>query len=224
MNLFPDVFFLPSVEKRYGEGRFWDRRVMILGGSTHCKRAMLESWGDRYQDCIHTGHCLQIRRPGCCGYIHSNRDGFVHSVSRYVVQLVAGIGKEQDISSETQDDVWDSIISTNYLQEALSDGQVRGTAAQHHRSEAAFFEELEAFRPELVICFGVSDLWYKMPNVHFEPQEAFSYQGITIQNGISAIASSEVRALPLWMPHPSAREAVDPVFRHGMIMEFCTTH
>lgn len=121
-------------------------------------------------------------------------------------------GRELDWEGKRR--FWNSLMFYNYVQEVMSGPRVAPTAQQFRDSEAAFFEVLNEYRPQLVIVWGqrlynnLPQQGRQLPDLIVPGADSHELWEYRLENGDPVIV--------LKITHPSA--AFSPDYWHKVIM------
>lgn len=203
-----NVFFQPWVGSNFPSGGIFGKKIMVLGESHYCKH-----------DCSDCGS--ENQKPKCASftqerlyeylYHYEDCDGWKKTYCKFE-RALANTYTNHDQSVE----IWNSLLFYNYVQIAMSESRVSPTTEQYTAGQKAFFEVLEKYRPEYILCWGKL-LWQHMPNL--------GVRGETIED-------VDLGPVPTWeytlsdgfvvkmirLRHPSAGFSWDKW--HRVIMEF----
>ena len=163
-DILENVFFLPYVGNKYESGLRLKEdgtieagteenkglKVMVLGESHYC--------GDECAECGLASTCKQ----NLCRK-------FTQDVITYYLDYLNGkegvefepwmnsftkFGKALTGKDERSIDIWNSVIFYNYVQRAMNASRISPSYKDFENSKDAFFEVLEKYQPDIIICWG----------------------------------------------------------------------
>lgn len=180
------VFFRPWVGRYYASGGLFGKRILVLGESHYGIGAPSR---DTTRNVVGAYlECPEAVSPE------------LQSFKRFERSLV---GTVTDVRERRQ--IWDSLLFYNFVQEIATDApRQRPDVKNPGQSVEAFFEVLEAHRPEYIIAWGYR-LWDKLlPTERWEWGEEIAADGLPpIKTGYYTLADgTRIKAVPV--KHPSA--------------------
>ncbi len=192
------VKFLPWVGDNYTTG-LHGKRVMVLGESHYCaspEEAVPQITHEIIADLYDA---------------ESEHEGYKNTYTKFANALS---GKR--LSFDGKRTLWHSILFYNYVQFPISGARVAPTTEEFAASEAAFFEVLEAYRPDCVIAWG-KRLYRNMPQRGYQLPDVEMSNGDCIETwGYETAGGHVVQVLSI--THPSA--AFSPDYWHGVMQRF----
>lgn len=194
------VHFLPWVGKDYENGGTFGKRILVLGESHYnCNEGCTREQCENALDCnkhftsdVVKGHLY----PELLDKENDNK--WRNTYTKFERSL---IGEWTD--EEGREEVWESIAFYNFLQYAVQGPRQAGEDDSYAKAVEAFFEVLNALKPELLIVWG-QRLWDSLPgDSRWEAGSPITIDGYEVQNGFYKLNDgSSVRAFPVY--HPSA--------------------
>lgn len=189
-----NVFFEPWVGENYEIGGIFGKRILVLGESHYCGGC--KNCGDS----TNRGECAKFTTEKCIKpYLNGEAGRWGTTFKKFEQTLVEG-----EIDDNLRKAIWNSVIFYNYLQVSMTQPRQGGLWDDYRRSDDAFFEVLEKYRPQLIIAWGVSRLYYNMPGGDkWKDGEEKIIDNYSIRNGYYILRdNTEVRVI--WIYHPSA--------------------
>ena len=192
------VNFLPWVGERYHAG--WNgKRVMVLGESHYCaspQEAVPQITNQIIADLMDAD---------------SEHEGYKNTYTKFANALAG-----KSLSFDERKQLWHSVLFYNYVQRPLSGARVSPTAQEFAQSEAAFFEVLEAYRPDCIIAWG-KRLYSNLPRKGYQLPDLILPNGDSMETWAYETSDGHiVQVLPI--THPSA--AFVPTYWHEVIQSF----
>ncbi|MBW8331138.1 MAG: hypothetical protein K0M40_03880 [Prolixibacteraceae bacterium] len=152
-----NVFFKPWIGENYSTTGISGKKILLLGESHIC--------GEGCGDC---GNLLE--HPNCSEFTNNaakyffnyknGNGGFEYWMNGYT--KFGNIFYNKHLSYDETVAFWDSIIFYNYVQYSTDKARVSPTNEEFEKSSDAFFEILEAYKPDLVFVWG-ERLWDQLP-------------------------------------------------------------
>ena len=157
-----NVFFKPYVGNEYENGLILKEdgiieagteekkglKVMVLGESHYC--------GEKCKDCgIASSYvenkCKEFTKNVVTSYLDylNDKTEFEPWMNTFTKFSKALTGKD-----ERSKDIWKSIIYYNYIQRAMNTARTRPDSDDFKESEDAFFDILQEYKPNVIICWG----------------------------------------------------------------------
>ncbi|MEL5894524.1 hypothetical protein AAE250_13640 [Bacteroides sp. GD17] len=200
------VRFLPWVGEQYQKGiSLTDTsyshaiRIMILGESHYCAHpadAVPELTISIIQDFIDP---------------QSEHEPYKNTYTKFE-RALAG----KPLSETERIHLWNSLLFYNYVQVPISSARQAPTAEEFAVSEGAFFEILEAYRPNCMIAWG-QRLYNNLPNRGHQLPDLILANGDSFETWEYQLSGGHtVGVLPV--THPSA--AFTPEYWHEVIQAF----
>lgn len=188
-----NVFFKPWVGKDYDSGGIFDKRILVLGESHYCGEC---------DDCgnpANSGECAEFTTENCVKpYLNGEAGRWGATFKKFEQTMVDG-----KIDDTLRKAIWNSIIFYNFLQVSKSQPREGVLWDEYRRSDNAFFEVLEKYRPELIIAWGVSRMYYNMPGGDkWEIGEEKIVDDYSVRNGFYKL-SDGTKVRIIWIYHPS---------------------
>lgn len=172
-----NIFFIPFVGDEYENGLILKEdgtieagteenkglKVMVLGESHYC--------GD---ECAECGLASSCEKKEC--------RTFTQNVLKHYLDYLNGkegvefepwmntftkFGKALTGKDERSIEIWESVIFYNYIQRAMNAARTRPDSDDFKNSEKAFFEILQKYKPNIIICWG-NRLFNNLPNKNGE--------------------------------------------------------
>ncbi len=201
-----NIRFLPWVGEQYRKGisladtsRSCNVRIMILGESHYCAHsadAVPELTISIIQDFIDSG---------------SEHEPYKNTYTKFE-RALAG----KPLTMVERINLWNRLLFYNYVQVPISGARQAPTAVEFTASEEAFFEVLEAYRPNCIIAWGqrlynnLPHCGHQLPDLALANGDSFETWGYQLSDG------QTVGVLPL--THPSS--AFTPEYWHEVILAF----
>lgn len=195
VDMLPDVFFLPWVGPNYGKRMHRWGKVMVLGNTNICL------YGSRV--CGMDGKCPQTRTPACCWRTVTECRKMDHPLLTFVTRMLLGLHVETEIPLPFQQSGWNEIVFANYLSVALSSARACGSMQQYRRSDAAFQQLLQRYRPSLVLYVGGRDLYNRISWDRFDVDEDFTCQDVSLYCHAYLMPEIGYHVLTVWLPYPA---------------------
>lgn len=193
-----NVKFLPWVGNHYQAGRD-GKRVMVLGESHYCaspKDAVPRITNQVIADLLDPA---------------SEHEAYKNTYTKFANALA-----EKNLTFDERKQVWNSVLFYNYVQFPLSGARVSPTAQEFIQSEAAFFEVLDAYRPDCIIVWG-QRLYNNLPRKGHQLPDLVLPNGDSIETwAYETSGGHTMQVLPI--THPSA--AFVPDYWHEAIQLF----
>lgn len=188
------IFFRPFVGDSYQNGGIFGKRIMVLGESHYC--------GDECHDCG-----VAALHPECAGFTQmvvrkylddSNaHEDWMNTYKKFERSLA---GHETNLAERQQ--IWQSILFFNYLQVAMDDTRQAGTREQYEAAKQAFYEVIDAYKPQYIIVWG-KRLWESLPgDARWQDGAPVRVNGNVVSTGSYALSSGG-RAKIMAVYHPS---------------------
>jgi hypothetical protein len=208
-DILENVFFLPYVGNKYESGLRLKEdgtieagteenkglKVMVLGESHYC--------GDECAECGLASTCKQ----NLCRK-------FTQDVITYYLNYLEGkeefepwmntftkFGKALTGKDERSKKIWDSVMFYNYVQRAINTARTSPISEDFKNSQKAFFEVLEAYKPDIIICWG-KRLYNNLPN-NGKQGEDIETEYEFIETWIYELKNSPKETIVIPIYHPS---------------------
>lgn len=188
-----NVFFKPWVGKDYDSGGIFGKKILVLGESHYCGGC------NNCGNIANSGDCSQFTTEKCIKpYLNGESGRWGATFKKFEQTMVTG-----DIDNNLRKSIWNSIIFYNYLQVSMHTAREGGIWEDYRQSDRGFFEVLEKYRPELIIAWGVSRLYYNMPGGdRWIAGEDKVVENYSVRNDYYKLSDgSKVRII--WIYHPS---------------------
>ena len=186
------IFFKPWVGKKYQTGGIFKKRILAVGEGHVCGGC--DKCGIKYSpECedLNTSKVVNEYLTGCGGKWTPTYRKFERSL----------VNKETTI--EESNEIWHSIAFFEFLQVAMDDSRKAGTHEDYMEGQKAFLEVIEDLQPELIIVWGVSRLFYYLPEDGWSEGDPLIIDGYDVKNGYYQLKSGkEARCIAVY--HPSA--------------------
>ncbi len=106
------------------------------------------------------------------------------------------------LSNEEKREAWNRVLFYNFVQEPLTGPRKAPTAEQFRKSDTAFFEVLETFRPDCIIAWG-KRLYDNLPRCGHQLNDVMAPDGKALETWAYEMRDGHVvQVLPIM--HPSA--------------------
>ena len=148
------VFFQPYVGEEYHTG-YDGKKLLILGESHHCHKIC-----DVSTECGKAEECLQL--PECenftidvlerflnCKNGMGRSERWMRTFTTFTNVFLGGKADKDELL-----EFWDCVMFYNYVQVAVESQRLSPSQHDFEISEAAFFEVLEEYKPDLIIVWG----------------------------------------------------------------------
>lgn len=194
MSKLEHVFFEPWVGNDYDKpSSYFKKRIMVLGESHYCGGCA---------DCGNVpkkDECARFTTEKCIlPYLKEEAGRWSGTFKKFEQTLV-----EEDIDHDLRSRIWNSVIFYNYLQISMDQARQGGAWEDYRNSDDGFFEVLEKYRPEIIIAWGVSRLYYSMPGGDkWEAGEEKIIDNYSVRNGYY-ILKDGTKIRIIWIYHPS---------------------
>ena len=213
-----NINFKPWVGKNYLTKGYQGKRILVLGESHYCERELSEG-GRCYPMCK-----VELMNEAC---YKQTRDVVREAVYDYGGQryLQAFLCFERAVAGkvltqEEREEFWESVMFYNYIQYA-QEGPRMGPQPEHWaKSEKAFVELLETYKPDCIIVWGAR-LYDRLPYLGGEMHRLTLDNGDTVDYRTYSINGKGIPALKIH--HPSASTGRDWKRWHKVIDKFFVT-
>lgn len=201
-----DVFFLPYVGSNYENGLLLSEDGTIVSGTESDKGLKVMVLGESHycgEECVECGLASTCKKEACrkftqdvltcyLGYL-KGKEGFESWMNTFTK-----FGKALKGKDERSTDIWESVIFYNYVQRAMNAARISPSYKDFEDSENAFFEILETYKPDLIICWG-KRLYNNLPGTDGKEGNDITTEYEDIETWIY---KETIRVLPIY--HPSA--------------------
>lgn len=213
-----NINFKPWVGKNYLIKGYQGKRILVLGESHYCERELSEG-GRCYPMCK-----VELMNEAC---YKQTRDVVREAVYDYGGQryLQAFLCFERAVAGkvltqEEREEFWESVMFYNYIQYAQEGPRMAPQPEHWAKSEKAFVELLETYKPDCIIVWGVR-LYNGLPGFGGEGHK------LTLDNGDYTYYWNYTingKVIPaLRIHHPSASTGRDWNRWHKVIDKFFVT-
>ena len=204
-----NVFFLPYVGNKYENGLILNEdgtiesgktkgeglKVMVLGESHFC--------GEECENCGIASACAENKCKKFTQKVVTDYLDYLNNKKEFEpwMNTFTKFGKALTGKDERSEDIWKSVTFYNYVQRAMNAARTCPSSEDFILSEDAFFEVLEKYKPNIIICWG-KRLYNKLPNkgskgIDIETEYEF------IETWIYNISNNQ-KSLVIPIYHPSA--------------------
>lgn len=178
-----NVFFKPWVGTEYSSGGIFGKRILVLGESHYT------------DDEPEPNLTIEVMKE----YLsyETTIPPYLQSFNKFERSLVG-----TTTGGAIRKQIWNSVVFYNYLQVSMSGPRQAGQKSDYADAAEAFYEILEAYRPEIVIVWGYR-LWDTIPADRWEWGEEITLDGELSRIGCYLLVDgTRVKAIPV--KHPSA--------------------
>lgn len=149
-----NILLEPWIGKNYNSGGKFKKKILALG---HCHYTQSEKTIERPK---HPDFTKEIIKD----YLGSGGSYYANWMNTYKNFEKALVNKKE-IDSNESNKIWNSIAFCNYLHILVNEAMgVDIPDKYYNEAETPFFNILDKNRPDLIIVWGRSDLWEKMPD------------------------------------------------------------
>ncbi|HZL11861.1 MAG TPA: hypothetical protein VFC65_17905 [Prolixibacteraceae bacterium] len=152
-----NVFFKPWVGENYSTTGISGKKILLLGESHICGGC---------NDCGNLDYtdtdCREFTTNTINTFLKYKSGEHEHKGWMNTYTKVGNILYNKGLSSGETAAFWDSIIFYNYVQYSTDKARVSPVNEEFEKSSAAFFEILEAYKPDLIFVWG-ERLWDQLP-------------------------------------------------------------
>ena len=157
-----NVFFLPYVGNKYENGLILNEdgtiesgktkgeglKVLVLGESHYC--------GEECENCGIASACAENRCKEFTKNVVTYYLDYLNNKTEFEpwMNTFTKFGKTLTGKDERSKDIWESVIFYNYIQRAMNAARTRPDSDDFKKSEDAFFDILQKYRPNIIICWG----------------------------------------------------------------------
>ena len=188
-------FFEPWVGKDYHTGGIFGKKLLVLGESLYCSDCEDCGVGKAHEskhDCRTTKMTIEE--------ILNEYDKIGRYKTTYTKFERALYGGYTDKS--LRNEIWNSVMFYNYVQIAMPSREDRPSSADFRKSDKAFFEIIEQYKPQGIIAWGRT-LWQNMPGGDFWTELApIEIDGEKERCGAYKLSDGEI-AKVMSVVHPS---------------------
>lgn len=188
------VLFEPWKGRDYKTGGVFGKKILAIGESFYCSDEDIKKLpeGTSLTDKVVKDY-LAIRN----GEFRDNNGRWTNTYLKFERSL-----KGKKTTPEDSQEIWNSIAFYNYLQVPMSGARESGTPEDYKESENAFFEVIEELQPELIIVWGVTKLFYSLPEEKWTEGEDLIVDGNHVKNGYYQLKNEKSSRL-IAVYHPS---------------------
>lgn len=210
-----NINFKPWVGKNYQSTGYHGKRILVLGESHYCQKELSEG-GRCYPFCKR-----ELMNDACFSQTHDVVDEAVYGYSgqRYLQAFVcferAVTGRV--LTNEERKEFWESVMFYNYIQYAQSGPRMAPQSEHWAKSEKAFVELLETYKPDYIIVWGVR-LYDGLPSLDGKATKHYLDNNHTFDTWHYTINGNDIPALKIH--HPSSPSGRRWSYWHTIISEF----
>lgn len=188
------VFFKPWEGRDYKTGGIFGKKILAIGESFYCSEEDVKKLpeGTSLTDKVVKDY-LAIRD----GEYRENNGRWTNTYLKFERSLTG-----EETTPEDSHKIWNSIAFYNYLQVPMSGAREPGTPEDYKESEKAFLEVIEELQPELIIVWGVTKLFYSLPEEKWTEGEDLIVDGYPVKNGYYQLKNEKSSRL-IAVNHPS---------------------
>lgn len=218
-DILENVFFLPYIGNKYENGLTLKENGTIEAGTEENKGLKVMVLGESHycgDECAECGLASTCEKEGC--------RNFTLNVLTYYLNYLEGkeefepwmntftkFGKALTGKDERSIDIWESVIFYNYVQRAMNASRISPSYKDFENSENAFFEVLEKYQPDIIICWG-KRLYDNLPGTNGKEGDDLKIKDEYFETWIYR---ETIKVLPIY--HPSA--GFDWSYWHKVIKE-----
>ena len=204
-----NVFFLPYVGNKYENGLILNEdgtiesgktkgeglKVLVLGESHYC--------GEECENCGIASACAENKCKEFTKNVVTYYLDYLNNKTEFEpwMNTFTKFGKALTGKDEHSIDIWKSVIFYNYVQRAMNAARTSPSSEDFILSEDAFFEVLEKYKPNIIICWG-KRLYNKLPNKGSKGEDIETEYEF-IETWIYNISNNQ-KSLVIPIYHPSA--------------------
>lgn len=148
-----NVNLKPWVGKNYQQG-IQGKKIMVLGESHYSDHECDENFTTK----IIAEHFLNPADP---------HEGWKNTYTKFE-RALAG----HKLSQTEREELWNSFLFYNYIQEPLTDPRIKPMAIQYQEGQTPFWEVLEKYKPDGVIVWG-ERLYNRLPQAGVQGEDIF---------------------------------------------------
>lgn len=186
-------FFKPWVGKNYQTGGIFGKRILVLGESHYC--------GEDCKDCGCSPDpwCSDFTSRTVLEYLNHNK---IHKdwMNTYLKFERSLVNKETNI--EESQEIWQSIAFYNYLQIAMTRARKAGSNKDYKCSQKPFLKIINQLEPDLIIVWGVGNLFENMPEERWIKGDSLIIDGYHVKNGYYQLTNG-IKSRCIAVYHPS---------------------
>ena len=189
------VFFRPWVGKKYSTGGIFKKKILVVGESHYC--GSVDCNGKCGFRDFPDGGCEDFTYNTIMDYLNGCQDKWTQTYKKFERSLV-----NKETTPEDSIEIWQSIVFYNYLQVAMNGPRKSGSPDDYKEGQIAFLEVIEELQPELILVWGVSKLFYALPEDKWTEGEELIVDGYSVKNGYYQLKSGK-KARCIAVYHPS---------------------
>lgn len=188
------VLYEPWEGRDYKTGGVFGKKILAIGENFYCSEEVIKKLpeGKSLTDKVVNDY-LAIRN----GEFRDNKGRWTNTYLRFERSL-----KGKETTPEDSQEIWNSIAFYNYLHVPMSGPGESGTPEDYKESENAFLEVIEELQPELIIVWGVTKLFYSLPEEKWTEGEDLIVDGNRVKNGYYQLKNEKSSRL-IAVNHPS---------------------
>lgn len=190
-----NVFFKPWVGRDYDSGGIFGKKILALGEAHVCDAGCKDCGKvENAKECADftSSNCIEV-------LLNGERASWTGTMRKFERSLV-----NHDTDLEESRSIWNSIAFYNYIQKAQESSRKAPEWVDFLNSEKPFFEVIDELRPNLILVWGVTRMYYNFPNGdRWREGDDLIIDGYKVKNGYCRLADGK-EARVLWLYHPSA--------------------
>ena len=164
--------YLPWKGEKYEKGNIFGKRIMILG----------ESHYGKVHSTTNNTTSVVIEESIFKGLYNTR-------FLRMVPPAILGLNSVNAITQEQRKEFWHNVLFYNYIQETVNSGpRGKRTMEQWSKSEDAFYEVINQYKPEYIFAFGY-DLGANLPRVNSKTIDGLRGIEYTLNDGSKSIVA-----------------------------------
>lgn len=188
-------FFEPWIGENYETGGIFSKKILVVGESHYC--GCEECHGRCGFNDVPEGGCENFTRNVIRMYLDGYKARWTATYKKFECSLLNKV-----TTLEESNIVWNSIAFYNYLQIAMGGPRESGSSHDYKDAEKPFFEVLEELQPDLVIVWGVNQLFNNMPYERWIGGEQLIVDNYPVKNGYYQLEKGK-KARVIAIYHPS---------------------
>ena len=191
-----NVFFKPWIGKDYDTGGIFGKKILVLG-EAHICNAGCEGCG-KVED---ADECANFTSKKCIEVLLNGKTDFwTGGFRKFERSLV-----NHDTNLDECRKIWNSLAFYNYIQKPVDESRKMPEEVDFRAAEVPFFEVLDELKPDLILVWGVTRMYEKLPGgERWRGGEELEIDGYNVKNGYYRLDNGyEVRVL--WLYHPLCR-------------------
>lgn len=189
------MHFLPWVGTEYPTGGIFGKRIMVMGESHYCDDCDDEEDYSRASDFTTrvVNDYIDFREGT------GQRQKWMPTFARFENALA---GHETEGSESRR--IWQSLMFYNYIQVYMPASNSQPSKEQYRAAAEPFFEVLSHYKPDLLIAWGKSNLFFNTPGEHWQLGQDIGYEGETGKSGVYQTKNGK-GVKTLFIRHPAGR-------------------